>query len=65
MRGFGHIEFKSNVAVGLAVASYLGISREKAIAGMWKAVPDVGVVRLKTYDVMGKNITWVPMLAAN
>lgn len=65
MRGFGHIEFKSNVAVGLAVAGYLGISREKAIAGMWKAVPDVGVVRLKTYDVMGKKITWVPMFAAN
>jgi poly-gamma-glutamate synthase PgsB/CapB len=65
MRGFGHIEFKSNVAVGLAVARYLGISREKAITGMWKAVPDVGVVRLKTYDIMGKKITWVPMFAAN
>ncbi|PNI10541.1 poly-gamma-glutamate synthase PgsB [Arthrobacter sp. AFG7.2] len=65
MRGFGHIEFKSNVAIGLAVAKYLGISREKAITGMWKTVPDVGVVRLKTYDVLGKKITWVPMFAAN
>ncbi|GAA3400824.1 poly-gamma-glutamate synthase PgsB [Pseudarthrobacter polychromogenes] len=65
MRGFGHIEFKSNVAVGLAVAEYLGISRDKAITGMWKTVPDVGVVRLKTYDVLGKKITWVPMFAAN
>jgi poly-gamma-glutamate synthase PgsB/CapB len=65
MRGFDHIEFKSNVAVGLAVASYLGISREQAISGMWKAVPDVGVVRLKTYDILGKKITWVPMFAAN
>ncbi|MEV8082515.1 poly-gamma-glutamate synthase PgsB [Pseudarthrobacter oxydans] len=65
MRGFGHIEFKSNVAVGLAVAEYLGISREKAITGMWKTVPDIGVVRLKTYDVLGKKITWVPMFAAN
>jgi poly-gamma-glutamate synthase PgsB/CapB len=65
MRGFDHIEFKSNVAVGLAVASYLGISREQAITGMWKAVPDVGVVRLKTYDILGKKITWVPMFAAN
>jgi poly-gamma-glutamate synthase PgsB/CapB len=65
MRGFDHIEFKSNVAVGLAVAGYLGISREQAITGMWKAVPDVGVVRLKTYDILGKKITWVPMFAAN
>lgn len=65
MGGFGHIEFKSNVAVGLAVAEYLSISRENAITGMWKSVPDVGVVRLKTYDVLGKKITWVPMFAAN
>jgi poly-gamma-glutamate synthase PgsB/CapB len=65
MGGFGHIEFKSNVAIGLAVAEYLGISRDKAITGMWKSVPDVGVVRLKTYDVLGKKITWVPMFAAN
>lgn len=65
LRGFGHIEFKANVAVGLAVAEYLGISRDKALAGMWKAVPDVGVIRLKTYTVLGKKITWVPLFAAN
>lgn len=65
MRGFDYIQFKSNVAIGLAVADYLGISREDAIEGMWKSVPDVGVVRLKTYDVLGKKITWVPLFAAN
>lgn len=65
MQGFDYVQFKSNVAVGLAVADYLGISREKAIAGMWKSVPDVGVVRPKTYDVLGKKITWIPLFAAN
>lgn len=65
MRGFDYVQFKSNVAIGLAVADCLGISRQKAIAGMWKSVPDVGVVRLKTFDVMGKKITWVPLFAAN
>jgi hypothetical protein len=28
-------------------------------------VPDVGVVRLRTYDVRGKKVLWVPMFAAN
>jgi poly-gamma-glutamate synthase PgsB/CapB len=65
MRGFDYVQFKSNVAIGLAIASYLGISRQKAIEGMWKAVPDVGVVRMKTYEILGKQITWVPMFAAN
>ncbi|MCE1179576.1 MAG: poly-gamma-glutamate synthase PgsB [Micrococcales bacterium] len=65
MRGFDYLQFKSNVAIGLAIADYLGISHERAVEGMWKSVPDVGVVRLKTYDILGKQITWVPMFAAN
>ncbi|GAB2991926.1 poly-gamma-glutamate synthase PgsB [Nocardioides montaniterrae] len=65
MRGFDYLQFKSNVAIGLAIAEELGISRRRAIEGMWKSVPDIGVVRLKTYDIRGKKVTWVPMFAAN
>lgn len=65
MSGFDYLQFKSNVAIGLAIADCLGIDRDRAIQGMWKTVPDVGVVRLKTYRVNGKDITWVPMFAAN
>ncbi|MDE9364187.1 poly-gamma-glutamate synthase PgsB [Luteipulveratus sp. YIM 133132] len=65
MRGFDYLQFKENVAVGIAVARLLGISREAALEGMWKSVPDVGVVRLRTYDIRGKRILWVPMFAAN
>jgi hypothetical protein len=32
---------------------------------MWKSVPDVGVVRLRWYDIGGKRVLWVPMFAAN
>ena len=32
---------------------------------MWKSVPDVGVVRLRTYEILGKRVLWVPMFAAN
>lgn len=65
MRGFDYLQFKDNVAVGLTVARLLGIRRETALRGMWKSVPDVGVVRLRTYDVGGKRVLWVPLFAAN
>lgn len=65
MAGFDYIQFKENVAIGLAVADMLGIPRRRAVEGMWKSVPDVGVVRLRTYDVQGKQVLWVPLFAAN
>ena len=65
LRGFDYLQFKDNVAIGLTLAKLLGIDRESALRGMWKSVPDVGVVRLRTYDIRGKRILWVPMFAAN
>ncbi len=65
MQGFDYLQFKANVATGLAVARLVGIPRQTAVQGMWKSVPDVGVVRLRTYDVQGKKVLWVPMFAAN
>ena len=65
LRGFDYLQFKENVAIGLAIARILGIDRASAMRGMWKSVPDVGVVRLLTYDVRGKQVLWVPMFAAN
>ena len=65
LRGFDYLQFKENVAIGFEVARLLGIDRDTALRGMWKAVPDVGVVRLHTYDVRGKRILWVPLFAAN
>jgi poly-gamma-glutamate synthase PgsB/CapB len=65
LRGFDYLQFKDNVAIGLTMAKLLGIDRDTALRGMWKSVPDVGVVRLRTYDVRGKRILWVPMFAAN
>lgn len=65
LRGFDYLQFKDNVAIGLTLAKLLGIDRDSALRGMWKSVPDVGVVRLRTYDIRGKKILWVPMFAAN
>ncbi|SNR59299.1 poly-gamma-glutamate synthase PgsB [Blastococcus mobilis] len=65
MRGFDYLQFKENVAIGLAIARLLGIRRQVALQGMWKSIPDIGVVRLRWYDVLGKRILWVPLFAAN
>ena len=65
LRGFDYLQFKENVATGLTVAKLLDIDRETALRGMWKAVPDVGVVRLVTYEVNDKKVLWVPLFAAN
>lgn len=65
MRGFHYLQFKSNVATGLAVAEILGIDRTVALRGMWKCLPDVGVVTLEHYDIEGKDVLWVPLFAAN
>lgn len=63
--GFDYLQFRENVAIGLEVARLADIDRRTAIRGMWKAVPDVGVVRLRTYEIGGKRILWVPLFAAN
>lgn len=65
MRGFDYLQFRENVAIGLAIARLAGVSRQAALEGMWKSVPDVGVVRLRSYDIKGKSVLWVPMFAAN
>jgi poly-gamma-glutamate synthase PgsB/CapB len=65
LHGFDYLQFKDNVATGFAVADLLNIDRQTALRGMWKSVPDVGMVRLQTYDVRGKQVLWVPMFAAN
>lgn len=65
LREFDYLQFKENVAIGLTVARLLDIDRDSALRGMWKSVPDVGVVRLHTYDVRGKRVLWVPLFAAN
>lgn len=65
LRGFDYLQFKENVAIGLTVARILGIDRQTALRGMLKSVPDVGVVRLHTYEIRGKPVLWVPLFAAN
>ncbi|MEM6795940.1 MAG: poly-gamma-glutamate synthase PgsB [Acidobacteriota bacterium] len=44
LAGFGYIEHRENVALALAVCAELGVPREVALQGMWRARPDAGVL---------------------
>ncbi len=65
MVGFGYFEFRENVAIGFEIGRLLGIDREVALRGMWKAVPDVGALQLAHLDIGGHDVLWVPLFASN
>ncbi|WP_447006786.1 poly-gamma-glutamate synthase PgsB [Saccharothrix isguenensis] len=65
MAGFGWVTFKENVAIALAVADLLGVNRRLALAGMWAAPPDPGVLSVQTRAVDGKVIKLANVFAAN
>lgn len=65
MEGFRYFTFKENVAIAIAVAEQLGISRGRALAGMYEAPPDPGVLTVERYEVAGKRINLANIFAAN
>ncbi len=65
MRGFGWITFKENVAIALAVARLTGIDRRAALAGMYDAPPDPGVLTVETYEANGRRLRFANVFAAN
>jgi poly-gamma-glutamate synthase PgsB/CapB len=65
MTGFNHIEHKENVALSLKVCKSLGVPREVALQGMWRALPDPGAMREFEIEIFGRNIIFVNGFAAN
>jgi poly-gamma-glutamate synthase PgsB/CapB len=65
MAGFTFFTFKENVAIALAVASELGIDRDAALGGMWRAAPDPGVLTVERYRVGDKSLSLANLFAAN
>ncbi|MET7395265.1 poly-gamma-glutamate synthase PgsB [Dactylosporangium sp. NPDC005572] len=65
MAGFGWITFKENVAIALAVAELLGVDRRSALAGMWDAPPDPGVLSVVRVAGGSKRIRFANVFAAN
>lgn len=65
MKGFSYIEHKENVALALLVCSHLGVKKEVALQGMYRANPDPGVMRIYQIQDQGKMFRLVNTLAAN
>ncbi|MBV9843902.1 MAG: poly-gamma-glutamate synthase PgsB [Kutzneria sp.] len=65
MSGFTWITFKENVAIALAVAELLGVHRRSALAGMWAAPPDPGVLTVDRRQIDGKLLRIANVFAAN
>jgi poly-gamma-glutamate synthase PgsB/CapB len=62
---FSYFTFKENVAIALAVAREVGIDRDEALAGMWEAAPDPGVLSVEHYHVGEASIRLANIFAAN
>jgi len=65
LAGFGWFTFKENVAIALAVAAELGIDRRDALAGMWAAPPDPGVLSVDRVWFLDKRVRFANIFAAN
>ncbi|GLZ34699.1 poly-gamma-glutamate synthase PgsB [Lentzea sp. NBRC 105346] len=65
MAGFGWITFKENVAIALKVAELLGVNRRLALAGMWSAPPDPGVLAVTHHRSGRKHVRLANVFAAN
>ncbi len=62
---FSYIEHADNVALSLAVCADLGVDRETALQGMYRATPDPGVMTTHTVESATGRITFVNGFAAN
>ena len=65
MERFSHIEHPENVALALRVCTDLGVERSVALAGMWEAEPDPGVMSMFRTEDLGRRMTFVNGFAAN
>lgn len=65
MDGFTYVEHRENVALALKICGDLGVPREVALQGMWKAHPDPGAMSEYEIEFCGRRIMFVNGFAAN
>ncbi len=62
---FSYLEHAENVALALRVCSALGVERQVALEGMWKADPDPGCLTAVEIEFFGRRLVFVNGFAAN
>ncbi len=65
MARFSYVEHKVNVALALKVCADLGVARQAALEGMWKAAPDPGAMFVSHIRFFGRHLYFVNGFAAN
>jgi len=65
MRPFHFLEQRENVALALDVCRYMGVSGKTALEGMYKTVPDPGVLSSVRIERHGKQFKFVNAFSAN
>jgi poly-gamma-glutamate synthase PgsB/CapB len=65
MSGFSYVEHKENVALAIKVCGSLGVPRDVALRGMWKARPDPGAMKEYEIDFFGRKVIFINGFAAN
>jgi poly-gamma-glutamate synthase PgsB/CapB len=65
MAGFTYVEHKENLALVLKMCASLGVPRDVALRGMWKALPDPGVMSEFEIDFFGRKVLFINGFAAN
>src|SRR5262249_30931614 len=65
MAGFSYLTFKENVAIAIAVAAVMGITRRDAVRGMHAAAPDPGVLSVNQYRHKHGVLRLANVFAAN
>ena len=65
MAGFAHVEHEENVAVALRACRDLGVDRQTALRGMWKARPDPGAMTTHELTIAEARVCFVNGFAAN
>jgi poly-gamma-glutamate synthase PgsB/CapB len=65
MKPFKYIEHKENVALALDICKHIGIERNTALHGMYKANPDAGALNRYRVELFDKSINFYNGFAAN
>ena len=62
---FPYLEHKDNIELALAVCQEIGIDKQTALRGMWRAKPDPGAMTESQVDFFGRHLVFVNGFAAN
>ncbi|MBN1496290.1 MAG: poly-gamma-glutamate synthase PgsB [Spirochaetes bacterium] len=62
---FPYVEHRDNIALALRVCASAGVSRETALRGMKKAMPDIGAMSDLSLDFFGRRIHFINGFAGN